>query len=35
MIYTVTLTEQDLYEEGEESSVASKENEVLVCKIQS
>lgn len=35
MIYTATLTKQDLYKEGEESSIASTEKEVLVCKIQS
>lgn len=35
MIYTATLAKQDLYEEGEESSMASTENKVLVCKIQS
>lgn len=35
MIYTATLTTQDLYDEGEESSMASTENKMLMCKIQS
>lgn len=35
MIYTATLTKQDLYEEEEESSFSAETIEVLVCKIQS
>lgn len=33
MIYTASLTKQDLYEEGEESPMDSTENKVPVCKM--